>query len=306
MKTFTKKRTIILPIAILTTIASLSLLAWSFFHTEYTSIKTDMVVTPPFEGTYFGMTIEEFCDAMEITEDDLTPATPFDSAKYYDLEEWAYQYARTEDELRYYDQFENQYYFKYEKPIYTVEDYFIDDQPQSVRLIFTNETTYRDKTIPPLLCAVYMEYSMYSENENELAANEHLAWNGIHIDRYGLPIDEWTDEMTQNLRHGNYKAYELDFRTEHKKAKLLSYLYASGMSPEEIEALNVPKMSDEEVSQLIQKTQLPIPIAVVPWQFDINTGSNIGQISDLRDWNGFAFSKAGYIIYYDWFLNELT
>ena len=56
--TFTRKRTIILPIAIVAAIASLCLLAWSFFHTEYTSIKTDMVVTPPFEGTYFGMTIE--------------------------------------------------------------------------------------------------------------------------------------------------------------------------------------------------------------------------------------------------------
>ena len=258
-------------------IAAVVLLVWAFFYVDYTSIKTGNVITPPFEGTRFGMTVEEFCEAMDITEAELSPATPFDISRYFNVEQAALEHGVTEDAIRVWETFENHYYLLYEKPVYGVENYYVDDRPLTLRIVFTNETTYKGKAIPPLLCAVFVEFP--------LEGSEYLLNSAI-------------DAIKEDC------SSQLERRRVHEKAQLLSNLYSSGMKPEEIEALDVPHMAQEEVSALHHQIYKSIPLSIIPDQFILNK---------WYTWNGSAipngyvvYAQAGYIIYYDWFLHELT
>lgn len=276
MEALLKKKWFI-PSAVVAMIAAVVLLVWSFFYVDYTSIKTAKVITPPFEGTRFGMTMEEFCEAMDITEDELTPAAPLDISRYFNVEQATLDYGMTEDEIRVWEKFKNQYYLRYEEPVYGTENYYMDDQPLTLRIVFTNETTYQDKTIPPLLCAVFVEFP--------LEGSEYLL---------NTAIDAIKEDCSS----------QLEKRWVHEKAQLLSYLYSSGMKPEEIEALGVPYMSQEEVSDLTNQILNSIPLSIIPEQFILNKWYTWNESAMP---NGYVvYAQAGYIIYYDWFLNELT
>ena len=270
MKTLLKKKWFV-PTATIAAIGIIVALVWAFFYVDYASIKTDNVITPPLEGTRFGMTMEEFCAAMDIAEDELTPAEPFDSSRYFELDEIS------EEGKNFWSRFDNQYYFKYENSVCGAENYYVDGQPQTLRVVFTNEATYNGKTIPPLLCAVYAEFPLQG---SEYQLNSF--------------IDAAKEEHSD----------QLEPRLTHSKAQLLSYLYSSGLNPKEIEALDVPHMSQKDVT--IKKGEIfnSIPFAVVPEQFILNkwytkdaSGMPTGYV---------VYAQAGYIIYYDWFLNELT
>ena len=265
-----------LPSAALPMIAAMALLVCSFFYLVHSSIKSLNVITPPFEGTRFGMTVEEFCEAMGIAEDELTSAAPFDTARYINIEQTMQEYGMTEDEIRVWEKFENQYYLRYDKPVYGAEDYSVDGRPLTLRIVFTNETTYKGKTVPPLLCAVFFECPLSADTQ--ISAGINAAKEG--------------------------RSYQLETRRINEKAQLLSYLYSSGMSPEEIEALDVPHMPAEEVTERRSQIYRSIPISIIPEQFVLNKWFTWGENGMP---NGCAvYAQAGYIIYYDWFLNELT
>ena len=266
------------PVAIDVAIILIALLIWAFYQETYSSLKDDNIFKPPLEGTYFGMTIEEFCDVMDIEESDLEEAEPFDTAKYFNLESIAEDYGTTEDELRFYEKYENQYYFYYGKNIFGSENYTIDGRPLTVRLIFTNETSYKGKTIPPMLCAVFADLDRKTEDIDSLRATSSKACVGKN-------------------RAPHYK-------TDHAQAVLLSYLYCLGKSEREIEELDIFNMTATELDNMISKLYLTAPMPILNGHIRVNVASSINN--NLSGWKDYIIADAPYLAYYEWFLNELT
>ena len=266
------------PVAIDVAIVCIILLIWAFYQETYSSLKDDNIFKPPLEGTYFGMTIEEFCDVMDIEESDLEEAEPFDTAKYFNLESIAEDYGTTEDELRFYEKYENQYYFYYGKNIFGSENYTIDGRPLTVRLIFTNETSYKGKTIPPMLCAVFADLDRKTEDIDSLRATSSKAYVGKN-------------------RAPHYK-------TDHAQAVLLSYLYCLGKSEREIEELDIFNMTATEIDNMRSKLYLTAPMPILNGHIRVNVASSINN--NLSGWKDYIIADAPYLAYYDWFINELT
>ena len=159
-------------------------------------------------------------------------------------------------------------------------------------MIFTNETTYKDKSIPPLLCAILLE--------NPYDRNNPMALAGA-VDRYiyGVSLINYTGELPEGAKRFSLKE-ELIF----EKAKLLSYLYTSGMSTEEIEALEVLKMSDTEIGEMQSRIHKSIYQAIIHHNIRVNANTIYDHVGTAI--NDYVIMDAGYLAYYDWFLNELT
>jgi len=257
----------------------IALLIWAFYQETYSSMKDDNICKPPFKGTYFGMTIEEFCDVMDIEESDLEEAEPFDTAKYFDLESAAEDYGTTENEMRFYEKYENQFYFYYGKPIFGSENYTIDGRPLTVRLIFTNETSYKGKTIPPMLCGVFADLDRKIEDIPNL--REVLR----------------TEALAGKSRRPHYK-------TDHAQAVLLSYLYCLGKSEREIEELDIFNMTTTEINDMVSYLYLTAPMPILNGDIRVSVVSSINN--NMTGWADYIVADAPYLAYYDWFLNELT
>ena len=294
METLLKKRWF-KPAAVGVAVLIVAVLAYVFFFAEnYASIKDKDVVNPPFEGVYWGMTKAEFCKAMGIEENRLTPAAPFKTDDWcWNLKNIEKTYSVSADELPLYDGYENQYYLAMTKPIFGEDNYFVDDQPMSIRVVFTNETTYNGKTIPPLLCAVLFKVPKESE------------WSvGNEASLY------YTNEAMEANEFFGGREKSVNPKTIHKQAQLLSYMYACGMSAEEIAAEDVLHMSEEEQLTMLQKI-----IGVRTFVMLRGTSPSI-SIQEKIDVNGthpgwdtesiYVTIDAGYMAYYEYFLHELT
>lgn len=290
--TFLKKRTVQIAGGIVLLIALVIALVYAFFFGEtYASLKDKDMMTPPFSDTWFGMTKTEFCQALQIEESDLKPAEPFDSADYWDLEEYAQEYNVSEKELRFYDRYTNQYYLSYTQPIYGRSDYYTDDQPGVVRVIFTDETTWQGKTVPPMLCAVFAKFPYEAEKSQVL-------YEGIWKDRYGESFENGSEETPKGKR------VTLNPTTTHKKAELLSILYTSGMSPQEIEAMDVPHMKDEEIDRWYKEVNPGKYTAILPAELRVGDYLIVDHIDTPVE--QYIIADAGYLVYYDYFLDALT
>lgn len=289
---FLKKRSVQVAGGIVLVLVLVAVLAYAFFFGEtYASLKDKDMMTPPFPGTWFGMTKAEFCNTLQIEESDLQPAEPFDSADYWDLEEFAQEYGVSQDELRIYDHYTNQYYMAYTQPIYGRSDYSMDGQSGFVRVIFTDETTWQGETVPPMLCAVFAQFP-YILEENQ------VLYEGIWLDRYGEAFENGKEDIPEGKRTS------LNSTTVHRQAQLLSMMYTSGMSPQEIEALDVPHMSEDEINDWFTKIYAGHYEAILPNELRVkddivkdHIGTSVGQ---------YIVADVGYMAYYDYFVDALT
>ena len=160
-------------------------------------------------------------------------------------------------------------------------------------MVFTDETTWNGKTVPPLLCFIVFQvpYEQLYETCNAVSLyyrDEELAPGTFGIGHYGF----------------------LNLKTVHFAARTLSYMYSSGMPAEEIDAYNVHRMSHEEMAD--------IDIQVYEAARDTSPGVHVREKldekwSDYGGWyketdleNAYVYMEAGYLAYYEWFLNELT
>ena len=276
-------------------VAAICILVWAFQRDNptfmYESIK-ECDANPPFEDVYWGMTVPEFCEAMGVEESDLVLAEPITydelhGGGVFALEYWASDYGVSAEDMPLYEHYENHFDVPLNRELLGSEDYYVNGKPQTIRAVFTDETTWDGKTVPPLLCQLIFqappeaEYHFYDEfylfYHGEKAPSG-IAALGIH----------------GSLIAGNVKA----------PAMMLSKLYSSGMSPEEIAAYNItPRMDSEDIDEL--DIYYPLYSEVRPSDPQILSHATQDE-STFEVTEVVFYMEAGYLAYYEWFLNEMT
>lgn len=266
------------------------LLVWAFFQDTYASIKK-CGANPPFKGVYWGMTIPEFCEAMGIEESDLIPAEPipYDEwngiGKLAKLEE---EYKVTADELPLYEHYENQFDLQLTEEILGTTDYHLGDKAQTIRVVFTDETVWNGKNIPPLLCFILCEipYDQMWSTSNELSLyyfNEELPENAFSTSKNGF----------------------LNPKTTHRAALKLSTMFSGGMDMEKIESYDFSSMTDDEIKSIPCQSYEAIrprdPIITISSKVD---DLGWGLVPNFE--TAYIMMTGGQLAYYEWFLNELT
>ncbi|MBR4887693.1 MAG: hypothetical protein IKU17_00955 [Clostridia bacterium] len=294
MQKLLKNRKIqILGAAVLAVVA-ICTLVWAYQQDKpaylYTSIKDDKA-NPPFEGVYWGMTIPEFCEAMGVEESDLVKAEPFTYLDYMGYEFFVKDaeetYGVSIEDMPTYEHYENHFDVPLNRELLGTDQYYMEDKPQTIRVTFTDETTWNGKTIPPLLCLVvfqapgevrqdlYNEFYQFYEGEDAPSDRGGLGFHG-------------------GLTDGNV----------HASAYQLSLMYSKGLSPEEIASYNITaRMNKEDIDNL--KIKLPDYEAVRPIDPAISSNETVNETTWEVEYVTF-YLEAGCHAYYEWFLNELT
>lgn len=270
--------------------AMITLLVWAFFQDTYASMK-DCEANPPFKGVYWGMTIPEFCKAMGIEESDLVPAEPWtydDWKGIGSLQRQEKTYSTSAEDFPLYEYYENHFDLQLTDEILGTTDYYLGDKEQTIRVVFTDETTWNGKPVPPLLCFILFQAPY--EQSWELTNTLSVRYKGEETEEEQMGI---TISHDVNMRIVNWTAYAL------------SHMFSCGMGPEEIETYDLSQMNREKLYEI----DCPVYEAVRPEQPSLS----IAPKSDKRDWgmmfdekNIYVYMQAGYLAYYEWFLNELT
>ncbi len=290
MQNILKNRIIQIIGGVILAIAMISLLAWSFQKDTYASMK-DCEANPPFEGVYWGMTIPEFCEAMGIKESDLVKVEPWtydDWKGIGSLKRQEEYYGISAEEMPLYEHYENHFDLQLTEEILGTTDYYLGDKEQTIRVVFTDETTWNGKTVPPLLCFILFQAPFEQSWKICNTISVLYAGEEAREEQAGIAISH-----DVNLRIVNWTAYTL------------SHMYSCGMSPEEIAAYDIKQMDRDKYYEI----NCPVYEAVRPRQ----PGVAIAFKSDKKDWgmvfdseNAYIYMHVGYLPYYEWFLNELT
>ena len=280
METLLKKRWFKPAVAVVAVVVVAVLVYAFFFGQTYDSIK-DCGANPPFEGVYWGMTKAEFCKAMNIEESDLVEAAPLQREDWYlDVDELEKHGGKTAEELPLYEWETNNYYLALNEPIFGCSDYYIEDKPLTVRVIFTEETTYKGKTVPPLLRAILFQFPY---DELETVGNE-------------ANLYYYDEELKSSTDFGGIYGY-LNPQTKHDKAYWLSVVYSQGEVVEtEEQWKNMPKGFDGYVAVRSLEPEIDFKQRVI----------HLGSISEWDRESIYVKMDAGHMAYYEYFLHELT
>lgn len=265
-------------------------LTWAYEQETYASIK-DCGANPPFENVYWGMTIPEFCEAMGIEESDLILAEPIPYDEWNGIGKLAKmeeEYKVTADELPLYEHYENQFDLQLTEEIFGTTDYHLGDKAQTIRVVFTDETTYMGKTIPPLLCFILCEIpcdQMWSTS-NELS----LYYSG--------------EELSADAFSSSKRGF-LNPNTVCTVAHKFSTLLSCGTSMEKIESHDVKNMTKNEIRD-IWGPMYEIVRPISPLIKVANKVDDLGWTLEINDETAYIVMQAGCLAYYEWFLEELT
>ena len=288
MTTLLKKKWFI-PAAMVGVVAVIGVLVWAFHQDTYMSIK-EMRANPPFEGVHWGMTIPEFCEAMDIEESDLVPTEPLTYDDIHGLGQLKRQedyYGTPAEDMPLYEYYENHFDVQLNRALLGTENYYLGDKPQTIHVVFTDETTWNGKTIPPLLC--YITFQAPSELEWAISNEFSLYYHGKELDPGVAGI---------GIGGG------LIGPTVHYPAYTLSEMYSCGMSVEEIAVYPITaRTSRDEILEL--NIECPVYEAVHPRAPGIGIYRKTDAVTmDLE--NITIVMDGGYTAYYEWFLKELT
>lgn len=278
-----------IPAVVVAGIATISVLVWAFFQDTYMSIK-EMRANPPFEGVYWGMTIPEFCEAMDIEESDLIPTEPLTYDDIHGrgrLELFEREYDVSAEDMPLYEYYENHFDIQLSRELLGAENYYLGDKPQTIHVVFTDETTWNGKNIPPLLC--YIIFQAPAELEWAISNELSLYYDGKELDPGIAGI---------GIGGG------LLGPTVHYPAYILSQMYSCGMSVEEIAAYPITaSTSRDEILEL--NIECPVYTSVRPNNPCIEIHRKVEAMTmDLE--NITIVMDGGYTAYYEWFLTVLT
>ncbi|MBR4887911.1 MAG: hypothetical protein IKU17_02075 [Clostridia bacterium] len=293
MQKLLKNRKIQILSAAVLAVVAICTLVWAYQQDKpaylYTSIK-EVRATPPFENIYWGMTIPEFCEAMDVEESDLVKAEPFTYLDYMGSHflKFAEEFhGASAEDMPMYEHYENHFDVPLNRELLGTDQYFMEDKQQTIRVTFTDETTWNGKTIPPLLCLIVFQ----APGE----AKPHL-----YNEFYQFYVGE---DAPSNIGGLGFGGGLMDGNT-HAPALQLSKMYSKGLSPEEIASYNITaRMNKEDIDNL--KIVLPDYEAVRPIAPSISSNETMNETTWEVEYVTF-YLEAGCHAYYEWFLNELT
>ncbi|MBR4889353.1 MAG: hypothetical protein IKU17_09435 [Clostridia bacterium] len=283
------KRIRVIGVAVIAVLGAL-LLLWAYQQETYASIK-NCGANPPFEGVYWGMTIPEFCKAMGIEEADLVPAealTYEEREGIGQLERLEGDYGVSAEDLPMYEYYENHFDVQLTDEIFGIGDYYLGDKPLTIRVVFTDETTWNGRYVPSLLCFVYFQVPYNLQWEVSNGVSKYYYNEELPSDASGLGVQGALGG--QNI---NWTAYKL------------SHMYSCGMDQENIDSYDVQHMSREELADIncpvYESVRSRNPYIKVSQKVD-----DLGWTMTFDTENVTVTMQAGYLAYYEWFLNELT